>query len=126
MFRRTIRCEVSTDMDERQTESSLAADKNRMCYILFGHESLYEGDAELMRNQYLSRWDIQKYLAKYPDVTKEEKKELLSWIKSGHLPYANDRYCYDASDHLLDFIGAIQAENEYWEELWRLQQDVEQ
>ncbi len=79
-----------------------------------------------MRNQYLSRWDVQKYLTKYPDVTEEEKKKLRTWIKAGHSPCTNDRYCYDASDRLLDFIGAIRAENEYWEEQWRLHQDIEQ
>ena len=79
-----------------------------------------------MRNQYLSRWDVKKYLARYPDVTKEEKKELLAWIKAGFSPYSNDRYCFDAAERPLDFIGAIRAENEYWEEQWRLYQDIEQ
>lgn len=114
-------------MDERQIKSSLVVIKNRMCNILsVTHDSVYDGGAIQVRNQYLTRWDVKKYLAKYPDVTKEEKKELLAWIKAGYSPYTNDRYCYDASDHLLDFIGAIRAENEYWEDLWRLQQDVEQ
>ncbi len=113
-------------MDECQMIPFLTA-KNRMCNILsITHDSVYDGGAIKVRNQYLSRWDVQKYLAKYPDATKEEKKELVAWIKSGHSPYSNDRYCYDASDRLLDFIGAIRAENEYWEEMWRLQQDVEQ
>ena len=101
-------------MDERPMKSSLTT-KNRMCNILSSHESLY-----------LSRWDVKKYLANYPDVTKEEKKELLAWIKAGHSPYYNDRYCYDASDRLLDFIGAIRAENEYWEEQRQLHQGIEQ
>ena len=98
-----------------------------MCNILsVTHDSVYDGDANHMRNQFLSRWDVKKYLAKYPDVTKEEKKELLAWIKAGHSPYSNDRYCYDASDRLLDFIGAIRAENEYWEEQRQLLQGIEQ
>ena len=79
-----------------------------------------------MRNQYLSRPGVQKYLAAYPDITKEEKKELLAWIKDGNTPYSNDRYVFDESDHLLDFIGAIRAENEYWEEQRQLLQDIEQ
>ncbi len=112
-------------MDERQLKSSLTT-KNRMCNILSSRESVYDGGVTQMRNQYLSRWDVQKYLAKYPDATKEEKKELLAWIKAGHSPYYNDRYCYDASDRLLDFIGAIRAENEYWEEQRQLHQGIEQ
>lgn len=79
-----------------------------------------------MRNQYLSRWDIQKYMVTYPDVTKEEKKELLAWIKDGNSHYSNDRYCYDESDRLLDFIAANRAENECWDEQWQLRQGIEQ
>ncbi len=73
-----------------------------------------------MRNQYLRRPDIQEYLTMYPDVTKEEKKELLAWIKDGNTPYSNDRYVFDESDRPLDFIGAIRAEREYFEEQWTL------
>ena len=79
-----------------------------------------------MRNQYLASPDVQKYLAAYPDATKEEKKELLAWIKEGRTPYSNDRFVFDESDHLLDFIGAMRAEREYCEEQWRLRQGREQ
>lgn len=79
-----------------------------------------------MRNQYLSRPGVQKYLAAYPDITKEEKKELLAWIKDGNTPYSNDRYVFDESDHLLDFIGAIRGEREYCEEQWQLRHGCEQ
>ena len=79
-----------------------------------------------MRNQYLSRPDVQKYLAAYPDITKEEKKELLAWIKAGNTPYSNESYVFDASGHLLDFIGAIRTEKEYCEEQWRLRRACEQ
>ena len=41
-----------------------------------------------MRNQFLSRPDVQMYLAKYPDVTKKEKKELLNWLRQGNSPYS--------------------------------------
>ena len=79
-----------------------------------------------MRNQYLSRPDVQKYLAAYPDITKEEKTELLAWIKAGNTPFSNDRCVFDESDHPLDFIGAIRAEKEYCEEQWQLCQGCEQ
>ena len=79
-----------------------------------------------MRNQYLSRPDVREYLATHPDITKEEKKELLAWIKDGNTPYSNDRDVFDESDHLLDFIGAIRAEKEYCEEQWLLRQIREQ
>ena len=113
-------------MDKRQMKSSLITE-NRMCNILsVTHESIYDGGANRMRNQYLSRPDVQKYLAAYPDITKEEKKELLAWIKDGNSPYSNDRYVFDPSDHLLDFIGAIRVEREYCEEQWQLRQSYEQ
>ena len=69
-----------------------------------------------MRNQYLSRPDVKRYLDRYPDITKEEKAELLKWLQHGNSPYSNDRYVFDAFDHPLDFIGAIRAESGYLEE----------
>ena len=66
-----------------------------------------------MRNQYLSRLDVQEYLMMYPDATNEEKRALLAWIK-------------DESDRPLDFIGAIRVEREYCEEQWRLRQGCAQ
>ena len=78
-----------------------------------------------MRNQYLSRPDVQKYLAKYPDVTKEEKKELLQWLKQGNSHYTNDRHVSDEFDRPVDFIGAIRAEQEYYEEEWRIRLTAE-
>lgn len=71
-------------------------------------------------NQYLSRPDIQKYLLNYPDATKEEKKELLKWLKLGNSPYSNDRNIVDSSDRPVDFIDAIRTEREYCEEQWRI------
>lgn len=79
-----------------------------------------------MRNQYLCRPDVQKYLTAYPDITREEKKELLAWIKDGQSPYFNNRCVLDEFDHPLDFIGAIRAEREYCEEQWRLYQSCKQ
>lgn len=79
-----------------------------------------------MRNQYLSRLDVQEYLMMYPDATNEEKRALLAWIKDGNTPYSNDRYVFDESDRPLDFIGAIRVEREYCEEQWRLRQGYAQ
>ena len=79
-----------------------------------------------MRNQYLSRPDVRKYLEAFPDITKKEKKKLLAWIKGGQSPYCNDRCVFDESDHPLDFIGAIRAEREYCEEQWQLCQACKQ
>ena len=112
-------------MDECQMNTSLST-KYRMCNILSKHVSLFDGGAIQVRNQYLSRPDVQKYLTTYPDVTKEEKKELLAWIKDGNTPYSNDRDVFDESDHLLDFIGAIRAERDYCEEQWQLRQACRQ
>ena len=79
-----------------------------------------------MRNQWLSRTDVKAYLAGYPNVTREEKRELLTWIKAGNTPYSNDRNTFDVTDHPLDFIGAIRAEREYCEEQWQLRLTHEQ
>jgi len=78
-----------------------------------------------MRNQYLSRPDVEKYLAKYPDATKEEKKELLQWLKQGNSPYTNNRHVSDEFDRPVDFIGSIRAEQEYYEEEWRIRLTAE-
>lgn len=78
-----------------------------------------------MRNQYLSRPDVKDYLAKYLDATKEEKAELLQWLKQGNSPYSNDRYVFDEFDRPADFIGAIRAEQEYYEEEWRIRLTAE-
>ncbi len=78
-----------------------------------------------MRNQFLSRPDVQMYLTKYPDVTKKEKKELLNWLRQGNSPYSNDRYVFDEFDRPADFIAAIRAENEWYEEEWRIRLNAE-
>ena len=73
-----------------------------------------------MRNQYLSRPDVQNYLTQYPDVTKEEKGGLLQWLKQGYSLYCNNRYVFDENDRPLDFIGAIRAEKEYYEDQYSI------
>ena len=78
-----------------------------------------------MNNQYLSRPDVKQYLKKYPDITPEEKKELLRWIKDGNSPYYNDRDIFDADDRPVDFIDAIRAEREYWEEQYRIRHEID-
>ena len=76
-------------------------------------------------SQYLSRPDVQKYLTKYPDATREEKKEQLKWLKQGNSPYSNDRLVFDESDRPADFICAMLAEQEYYEEEWRIRLNAE-
>lgn len=56
------------------------------------------------RQQYLSRPDVQAYLQKYPDITKEEKRDLLKWLKSGNSPATNDCDLCDDRGYPLDFI----------------------
>ena len=58
------------------------------------------------RRQYLSRPDVQIYLRKYPDVTAEEKRDLLKWLKSGQSQATNDCNLYDDRGYPLDFIDA--------------------
>lgn len=72
-----------------------------------------------MRNQYLSRADVKEYLMRYPDVTKEEKKELLIWLKMGYSPYDNDRYIFNEFDRPTDFIDALRVEEAHYEEMRR-------
>ena len=47
------------------------------------------------KKQYLTRPDVQVYLRKYPDITADEKHDLLKWLKSGQSPANNDRNLYD-------------------------------
>lgn len=73
-----------------------------------------------MRNQYLSRPDVKEYLSKYPDVTKEEKRELLKWLKMGYSPYSNDLNVFDENDRLTDFIDAMRAFDDWCNEQWSI------
>lgn len=58
------------------------------------------------RQQYLSRPDVLAYLQKYPDITKEEKRDLLKWLKSGYSQATNDCNLSDDRGYPLDFIDA--------------------
>lgn len=58
------------------------------------------------KRQYLSRPDVQAYLQKYPDITVEEKRELVKWLKAGNSPAVNDCYLSDDRGYPLDFIDA--------------------
>ena len=110
-------------MDESQMKSALTTKTECATFCSLRMNQYMREVQTQVRNQYLSRPDVKKYLTKYPDATKEEKKELLAWIKNGYTPYCNDRYVFDESDHLLDFIRAIRAKKEYCEEQRRILQD---
>ncbi len=58
------------------------------------------------RRQFLSRPDVLVYLQKYPDITAEEKRDLVKWLKSGQSPKINDCELYDDRGYPLDFIEA--------------------
>lgn len=58
------------------------------------------------RQRYLSRPDVQLYLRMYPDITAEEKHDLLKWLKSGQSPANNDCNLCDDRGYPLDFIEA--------------------
>ena len=49
-------------------------------------EILKEWDREY-RNK--CRREMTQYLKDFPDATPEEKRELSSWVRSGHSPYVN-------------------------------------
>lgn len=64
------------------------------------------------KKQYLTRPDVQAYLRKYPDITPEEKHDLLKWLKSGQSPSSNDCNLYDEGGYPLDFIDARRTEQD--------------
>lgn len=70
------------------------------------------GDMQKERQRYLSRPDVQLYLRKYPDITSEEKHDLLKWLKSGQSPASNDCNLYDEGGYPLDFIDARRTEQD--------------
>ena len=69
-------------------------------------------DMQKERQQFLSRPDVRVYLQKYPDITAEEKNDLLKWLKSGQSPATNDCNLCDDRGYPLDFIHARRTERD--------------
>ena len=61
---------------------------------------------------------MRQYLKDFPDATPEEKRDLSSWVRSGHSPYENGDYIVTDSGGPMDFINARRfLEAEYQEYL---------
>ena len=61
---------------------------------------------------------MRQYLKDFPDATPEEKRDLSSWVRSGHSPYENGDYIATESGGPMDFIHARRfLEDEYREYL---------
>ena len=59
---------------------------------------------------------MRQYLKDFPDATPEEKRDLSSWVRSGHSPYENGDYIATDSGEPMDFINARRfLEEEYRE-----------
>ena len=43
------------------------------------------------------------------DVTPDERREVLEWVKSGNSVYSNPWYLYDESGHSMDYITAMRT-----------------
>ncbi len=64
------------------------------------------------------RREMRQYLKGFPDATLEEKRDLESWVRSGHSPYENGDYIATESGGPMDFINARRfLEAEYLEYL---------
>lgn len=50
--------------------------------------------------------EMRQYLKGFPDATPEEKRDLSSWVRSGHSPYENGDYIATDSGRPMDFINA--------------------
>lgn len=50
--------------------------------------------------------EMREYLKNFPDATSEEKRDLQSWVRSGHSPYDNGDYLATDSGRPMDFINA--------------------
>ena len=66
--------------------------------------------------QFLSRPDVRVYLRKYPDITAEEKRELVKWLKVGRSPETNDYNLCDDRGYPLDFIDARRTEQDLFQQ----------
>lgn len=66
--------------------------------------------------QFLSRPDVRVYLRKYPDITAEEKRELVKWLKVGRSPETNDCNLCDDRGYPLDFIDARRTEQDLFQQ----------
>lgn len=62
------------------------------------------------------RREMTQYLKRFPDVTSEEKRDLSSWVRSGHSPYDNGWYIADDSGLPMDFINARRFHEEFCQE----------
>ena len=61
---------------------------------------------------------MRQYLKDFPDATPEEKRDLSSWVRSGHSPYENGDFIATESGGPMDFINARRfLEEEYREYL---------
>lgn len=64
------------------------------------------------------RREMRQYLKGFPDATPEEKRDLGSWVRSGHSPYENGDFIATESGGPMDFINARRfLEDEYREYL---------
>jgi len=78
-------------------------------------ETLREWEKEY-RNK--CRREMRRYLKNFPDATPEEKRDLGSWVRSGHSPYENGDFIATESGGPMDFINARRfLESEYQEYL---------
>ena len=66
-------------------------------------ETLKEWEKEY-RNK--CRREMRQYLKDFPDATPEEKRDLSSWVQSGHSPYENGDFIATESGGPMDFINA--------------------
>ena len=74
-------------------------------------ETLKEWEKEF-QNKF--RREMRQYLKRFPDATPEEKRDLSSWVRSGHSPYENGDYISTESGGPMDFINARRfLEDEY-------------
>ena len=84
-------------------------------YEIPSPETLKEWEKEY-RNK--CRREMRQYLKDFPDATPEEKRDLSSWVRSGHSPYENGDYIATESGGPMDFINARRfLETEYQEYL---------
>ena len=102
-------------MSKQQYTSPWETEYNDFDYDNVDPETLKEWEAELRRKDWR---DMRSYLKQFPDATPEEKKELRSWVRSGHSPYENGWYIAADSGKPMDFINSMRfLEDEYQEYL---------
>ena len=72
------------------------------------YENVSPETLQIWRKEFQNRFrrELRQYLKEFPDATPDEKRDLESWVRSGHSPYDNGDYVATEYGGPMDFINA--------------------